>query len=94
MASSNGNLIITNQTFLTAYDELKISAINQAKNTRTVSWDQLCQIFEKIKVNLCDVPTDTVSQVHIYRSKIFVMYEMHYAYATQKMKCLALKKRK
>ena len=63
MASSNGNLIITNQTFLTAYDELKISVINQAKNTRTVSWDQLCQIFAKINVNLCDVPTDTVSQV-------------------------------
>ena len=52
--------IITNESFLKAYDNLKLSIINQKRKTKKISWEQLLQIFTDLKVDLCDVPTDKV----------------------------------
>ena len=69
--------IITNESFLKVYDNLKLSIINQARKTKKVSWEQILQIFTDLKVDLCDVPTDKVSQtkcqaIDFYVSKIYV----------------------
>ena len=55
--------IITNEAFLKKYDDLEFSATNQKKNTKTLSWEQIIQIFSEINVDLCDVPTDKVSHI-------------------------------
>ena len=54
--------IITNESFLKAYDDLKLSIINQKRKTKKVSWEQILQIFTDLKVDLCDVPTEKVSK--------------------------------
>ena len=54
--------IITNESFLKVYDNLKLSIINQARKTKKVSWEQILQIFTDLKVDLCDVPTEKVSK--------------------------------
>ena len=58
--TSNGD--ISNESFLNAYDKLGISKINQANNTKKVSWDQMIQIFSELKVPLCAAPRDKVSK--------------------------------
>ena len=55
--------IITNEAFLKTYDDLKLSIINQKRNTKNLTWDQICQIFTQLKVEFCDVPNDKVSQI-------------------------------
>ena len=56
MTSSNGD--ISNESFLNAYDKLGISKINQANNTKKVSWDQITQIFSELQVPLCPSPAE------------------------------------
>ena len=55
--------IITNEAFLKTYDDLKLSIINQKRNTKNLTWDQIRQIFTQLKVEFCDVPNDKVSQI-------------------------------
>lgn len=69
--------VITNDSFLKVYDNFKFSLINQARNTKKLHWDQTVQIFKQLNVDLCDVPTDKVSQtkcqaIDFYVSKIYV----------------------
>ena len=52
--------IITNEAFLKIYDDLKLSIINQKRNTKNLTWDQIVQIFTQLKVDFCDVPNDKV----------------------------------
>ena len=62
LRDSSSNADITNESFLNAYDKLNISKINQAKNTKKVSWDQLVLIFNELKIPLCDAPEAKVSE--------------------------------
>ena len=60
--------IISNEAFLNAYDAL---AINQAaKSTKKIIlWEQMCDIFNKLKVPLLPEPIDKVS-----RSQKLILY--------------------
>ena len=60
MTSPNAD--ISNESFLNAYDKLNISKINQAKNTKKVSWDQMILIFSELNVPLCAAPIAKVSK--------------------------------
>ena len=53
--------IISNEAFVNAYDAL---AINQAAKSskKRISWEKICDIFNKLKVPLLPVPNDKVSQ--------------------------------
>ena len=51
---------ISNESFLNAYDKLGISKINQANNTKKVSWDQMILIFSELEIPLCAAPIDKV----------------------------------
>ena len=57
--------IISNEAFLNAYEAL---AINQAaKSTKkSILWEQMCDVFTKLKVPLLPAPDDKVSQSQKY----------------------------
>ena len=67
MAHSYGGDIITNELFLTVYDHLNISQINQSRNTKRVSWDQMQNIFFELEIDLRTIPTEKVSK---YQNKV------------------------
>ena len=62
MAHSYGGDIITNELFLQVYDHLNISQINQSRNTKRVSWDQMQNIFFELEIDLRTIPTEKVSK--------------------------------
>ena len=56
----NNSDIITNQEFLDAYDKLGFSQINKSRKSATLTWDEITQIFNEIKVELHSQPTQKV----------------------------------
>ena len=53
--------IISNEAFLNAYDAL---AINQAAKAtkKSILWEQMCDVFNRLNVPLLPAPIDKVSQ--------------------------------
>ena len=53
--------LITNEAILNAYDALAINktAISSKKG---ISWEQICEIFNRLNVPLLPAPIDKVSQ--------------------------------
>ena len=67
MANSICGDIITNELFLKVYDHLNINEINQSRHSKTVSWEQVEQIFSELEIDLQTKPTEKVSK---YQKKI------------------------
>ena len=74
MAHSYGGDIITNELFLKVYDHLKLSEINQSRNTKRVSWDQMEHIFFELEIDLRTKPTETVSKYKKSNTITFTTY--------------------
>ena len=51
---------VTNQEFLDAYDKLGFAQQNFKNKSRRLTWENIAQIFHKLKVQLQIQPTDKV----------------------------------
>ena len=58
---ANSEAIITNQSFLEAYEKLNLARINVSSKSSSPSWEDILKVFTVIGIKINPPPTDQVS---------------------------------